>query len=81
MSCWPSRESSIELVLRDGLTAEDGRCRMLSGDGAVLLITVVSAVVELITDLRAHVQTSAVGAQESALWGHTHTRTNTRKPQ
>jgi len=40
---------------------------MLGGDGAMLLITVVSTVVELITDLRAQVQTSAISAQESAL--------------
>lgn len=42
---------------------------MLGGNGAVFLITVVSAVVELITHQGAEIQAAAIGAQELALYG------------
>lgn len=51
------------------LTVEQGGRRVLGGNGAVLLITVVSTVVELITHQRAEVQAAAIGAQELALCG------------
>lgn len=52
---------------QQALTVEQGGRRVLGGNGAVLFITVVSAVVELITHQRAEVQAATIGAQELAL--------------
>lgn len=49
------------------LTVEDARWRVLRHNGAVLLVTVVSAVVQLVTDQRAQAQTVTIGALELAL--------------
>lgn len=46
---------------------EDARWRVLRHHGAVLLVTVVSTVIQLVTDQRAQAQAVTVGALELAL--------------
>lgn len=66
--------STLVKQSQQALTVEQGGRRVLGGNGAVLLITVVSTVVELITHQRAEVQAAAIGAQELALCGRKKTK-------
>lgn len=49
------------------LTVEDARWRVLGDHGAVLLIAVVPAVIQLVADQRTKAQTIPIGAVELAL--------------